>query len=682
MEFPFNTTILWDRTGYGAPKSIKHFEKVSPITLLPYDIQDLLTAASGLNFDHQAEFTLQLFHRNVLKQRHILSPFAMHSLGNSKLCFIRVNNASPVSCMALSVPLSSYAEAHNTNGKFSLAKVALLQNLAKSISTGRGFCLKHFVRIVASTHKKHPDDSQTTLDETARTFHFEAIVPSISFQALCINAIPILNSALCNNIMQARDVDPAYRMGYFSMNQTRKLVPLLQDDACLCVAPIVGVWVKFNIAEDLAGQSLQAAFDEALQHPLTWAAAVRYLYSDRVVHRQFVAEDTFLVVIFADEHMRYFEFTYSVGRGRVVDKVPYPFALLDFTVNLQHPDEGSAVDESKMDPLMCQFKQVFDISTVDITVRNTASRHLSSSYNFSERSFSDLSEAAPLPRSAVPLPSPSPQKPPAASSHPRVEQEEDRFLPVAPGAYSSLHVALKHQGQLSALPHSGVLSTAAHMDPHALASPELQFSFPAEVIAAQQRQIEALTEQVASLQRLVEKLTMASLPAQLAEKRNQVEASQISMGSSSALKDQPLEQVSILSMRSKSEQNAPPAFAASPQLRGSASQPPPSTWADVLAKEESMAIENEIMLAASKLEHEEDDDGASHDAENNPADSRPTAPAVPPVDDGEMSYMSLDTLGGGSLHHLRNNVRGAHERVSMYETESIMAIEAKYLNMK
>ncbi|RYH04962.1 hypothetical protein EON65_46000 [archaeon] len=173
---------------------------------------------------------------------------------------------------------------------------ALLQNLAKSISSGRGFCFKHFVRILASTHKKHPDDSHTTLDESSQTFHFEAIVPAISFQALCINAIPILNSALYNSIMQSKDTDPTYRMGYFSMNQIRKLVPLLQDDACLPVAPIVGVWVKFDIAEDLAGQALQAAFDDALQHPLTWAAAVRYLHSDRLVHRQFVAEDTFLVV--------------------------------------------------------------------------------------------------------------------------------------------------------------------------------------------------------------------------------------------------------------------------------------------------------------------------------------------------------------------------------------------------
>ncbi|RYH04963.1 hypothetical protein EON65_46005 [archaeon] len=120
MEFPFSTTILWDRTGYGTPKFIKHTEKIVPVSLLSHDIQDLLAAAR--DFDNKHEFTLHLFHRNLLKQRHILTLFAMHSLGNSKLCFLRVNNANPTSCMTLSVPLSSYAEAHDASGNFTLIK--------------------------------------------------------------------------------------------------------------------------------------------------------------------------------------------------------------------------------------------------------------------------------------------------------------------------------------------------------------------------------------------------------------------------------------------------------------------------------------------------------------------------------------------------------------------------------
>lgn len=251
---------------------------------------------------------------------------------------------------------------------------------------------------------------------------------------------------------------------------------------------------------------------------------------------------------------------------------------------------------------MCKFKQVFDISTVDITVRNQSSRPVASSYN-GERSFSDLSEAAPLPRSSALLPSPSPQKPPVAYSQPTLEDdgEEDKSLSIAPGAYSSLHVAVKH-GQSSSLPHSGVLSTPAYMDAHALSSPQLQFSFPAEVIAAQQRQIEALREQVASLQHLVEKLTLASLPAHMVDRRNQVETSQVSVGSASVSRgEQAREQVSLLSMRSRTD-NAPQApLPASPHFTDSASLPT-STWAQVMAKEESAVIENDILLAASRLQ--------------------------------------------------------------------------------
>ncbi|RYH31735.1 hypothetical protein EON65_01970 [archaeon] len=246
--------------------------------------------------------------------------------------------------------------------------------------------------------------------------------------------------------------------------------------------------------------------------------------------------------------------------------------------------------------------------------------------------------------------------------------------------------------------HTGVLSTAPYMDTHALTSSEMQFSFPAEIIAAQQRQIEALREQVASLQHLVEKLTLASLPPNITDGRNQAEISQISLGSASARGEQTREQMSLLSMRPKSDQAVQPASLAPLDPPLSSSNPgtlpalPTSTWADVMAKEESALIESEIILATSRLQgeffilclfmlpadmisihtfiDEEDDNELLEDGEQDkPTEVQQNAAStLLRYDEQEMSYMSLDTLAGVSVHR-RDPVRGAPERVSMYETE-------------
>lgn len=70
------------------------------------------------------------------------------------------------------------------------------------------------------------------------------------------------------------------RMGYLTMNRTRKLVPLLEGDDNLRTIPIVGLWVTGCSSVD---------------HPFVWAACVRYMVNESLADRVFVQAGTFLL---------------------------------------------------------------------------------------------------------------------------------------------------------------------------------------------------------------------------------------------------------------------------------------------------------------------------------------------------------------------------------------------------
>ena len=119
----------------------------------------------------------------------------------------------------------------------------------------------------------------------------EAILPDMSFQTVRINAIPIMSTPLSNQLLSQRappvEGHPLLdKTGYLTMNQTRKLLPLLEDDSCVSHVPVVGLWVK-----------LRSSGPSALRHPFCWAACVRYLSTAVVQKRVFVASATFLLVI-------------------------------------------------------------------------------------------------------------------------------------------------------------------------------------------------------------------------------------------------------------------------------------------------------------------------------------------------------------------------------------------------
>ena len=182
------------------------------------------------------------------------------------------------------------------------------------------------------------------------TLRFEAIIPNISFQITKIKTIPVLSTPLSiilaerksnNNIYSNgskdssrndnvnKDLGPRPpQVGYVTLNQTRKIIPLLENDPIVSLTPLVGVWTAFNDWNDTMINNYDSSKNNNhynnnysknnnnnnndndhgqredstsismshINNPLTWAISMRFLFNEYIKERVFVAEETFLLV--------------------------------------------------------------------------------------------------------------------------------------------------------------------------------------------------------------------------------------------------------------------------------------------------------------------------------------------------------------------------------------------------
>ena len=223
-----------------------------------------------------------------------------------------------------------------------------MRNLGRSICSGRNFSLKSCIRVrglgfasqssspSSAERGGSPGGESTTTTQTTTagtgpchgkellcgTLRLEAIMPNISLQAVQVRPVPVLTTPLSRQLCTGIPSNLPPSMGYLTLNQTRKVVMLLEDDSSVPMVPLVGVWVKFHNSEmwnnveshqphgyDSAGyggggggdllqpQQLEPAIASSpLNHPYCWAACVRFLNSDAVQQRILAADETFLMV--------------------------------------------------------------------------------------------------------------------------------------------------------------------------------------------------------------------------------------------------------------------------------------------------------------------------------------------------------------------------------------------------
>ncbi len=232
--------------------------------------------------------------------------------------------------------------------------------MCKALRRNREFSLKNCHRIHVSGSCKPNPDRKTTRG----TVQVDAVSPSVSFQAVPIRPVPLLHTPLfqaltrCDQLLSAGvggAVSPT-STGYLTLNQTRKAVFMAETDGALSNTPTVGLWVRFT--------GLSPGSESLVDHPYCWGACVRYLSSDWLQHREFMGDETFLlvshsgeltsgahvllqVVILAEQQVEFFEVTRTAAcRGEQL--VPYsPDTFLspesDFVLSSASADVATTV---------------------------------------------------------------------------------------------------------------------------------------------------------------------------------------------------------------------------------------------------------------------------------------------------------------------------------------------------
>ncbi|XP_009978239.1 PREDICTED: SCL-interrupting locus protein [Tauraco erythrolophus] len=128
------------------------------------------------------------------------------------------------------------------------------------------------------------------LDNLHFNFHWAAITAANILEYTPVKSVPIIPTALARNLngpMNIAQVQGTYKCGYLTMDQTRKLLLLLESDPKAYALPLVGVW--------LSGVT-------HICSPQVWACCLRYLFSSSIQERVFSESGRFLVVLYSLTH--------------------------------------------------------------------------------------------------------------------------------------------------------------------------------------------------------------------------------------------------------------------------------------------------------------------------------------------------------------------------------------------
>ncbi|XP_060890687.1 SCL-interrupting locus protein homolog [Labrus mixtus] len=127
-------------------------------------------------------------------------------------------------------------------------------------------------------------------DVTAFSLSWWSVCPSVSVDVQPVRSVPIIATALLRSLTSINRPLPnaANRQrGFLTMDQTRKLLLLLESDPKASTLPLVGLW--------LSGVT-------HVYNPQVWAWCLRFLFSSALQDRVYSESGCFLLVLFASTH--------------------------------------------------------------------------------------------------------------------------------------------------------------------------------------------------------------------------------------------------------------------------------------------------------------------------------------------------------------------------------------------
>ncbi|XP_034035158.1 LOW QUALITY PROTEIN: SCL-interrupting locus protein homolog [Thalassophryne amazonica] len=129
------------------------------------------------------------------------------------------------------------------------------------------------------------------LDATAFTLSWSAVCPDVVVEAHPVQAVPVIPTALVRSLTSLMPPQLPHsarcQRGFLTMNQTRKLLLILDSDPKASSLPLVGVWLS-GITH--------------VCNPQVWAFCLRFLFSSALQDRVLLDSSSFLLVVFSVTH--------------------------------------------------------------------------------------------------------------------------------------------------------------------------------------------------------------------------------------------------------------------------------------------------------------------------------------------------------------------------------------------
>uniref|UniRef100_A0A8D2L1A0 STIL centriolar assembly protein n=1 Tax=Varanus komodoensis TaxID=61221 RepID=A0A8D2L1A0_VARKO len=163
---------------------------------------------------------------------------------------------------------------------FSLAFKKLQQNLNSQDSLEPSNMLTLRVHI----------SSTENMDNLNFDFHWAAVTIGNALKYSPVKPVPIIPTALARNLsshINISQVQRTYKCGYLTMDQTRKLLLVLETDPKAYSLPLIGIW--------LSGIS-------HIYNPQVWTCCLRFLFSSSIQERVLSESGSFLIVLYSSKH--------------------------------------------------------------------------------------------------------------------------------------------------------------------------------------------------------------------------------------------------------------------------------------------------------------------------------------------------------------------------------------------
>ncbi|XP_001493408.3 SCL-interrupting locus protein isoform X1 [Equus caballus] len=132
--------------------------------------------------------------------------------------------------------------------------------------------------------------SRESLDSVDFDLHWAAVTLANTFKCTPVKPIPIIPTALARNLsssLNISQVQGTYKYGYLTMDETRKLLLLLESDPKVYSLPLVGIWLSGIIH---------------IYSPQVWACCLRYMFSTSIQERVFSESGNFIIVLYSVTH--------------------------------------------------------------------------------------------------------------------------------------------------------------------------------------------------------------------------------------------------------------------------------------------------------------------------------------------------------------------------------------------